>query len=143
MTAPSRHGRATKPHRESRMRGSIVPLSCLLLAVHVTAAPALAQSGVATNPGLAPQGRYAVVRDHTQVFFSIMHLGLSPYYGRFAGATGTLNFNPRDPPRSTLAIEIDPKPASTLSDLVSRQLCGDTRPATSRAISRSPESPSR
>ncbi len=107
------------------MRGSIVRLSCLLLALHLAAAPALAQSGVATNPGLAPQGRYAVVRDHTQVFFSIMHLGLSPYYGRFAGATGTLTFNPRDPTRSTLAIEIDPKTASTLSDLVSRQLCGD------------------
>jgi len=73
------------------MRGSIVRISGFLLALHVagSTAPALAQFSVATNPGLAPQGRYVVVRDHTQVFFSIMHLGLSPYYGRFAGASGT------------------------------------------------------
>ena len=89
------------------------------------AGSALAQTGVATNPGLAPQGRYRVVRDHTQVVFSIIHLGLSPYFGRVAGASGTLNFNPRDPARSTLAIELDPKTISTLSDLVSRQLCGE------------------
>ena len=107
------------------MRGSIVRISGFLLALHVagSTAPALAQFSVATNPGLAPQGRYVVVRDHTQVFFSIMHLGLSPYYGRFAGASGTLTFNPLDPTKSSLDIAIDPKTASTLSDQISRELC--------------------
>jgi polyisoprenoid-binding protein YceI len=86
---------------------------------------AIAQSTVNTNPGLAPSGRYRVVRDHTQVIFSIMHLGLSPYFGRFAGATGAMNFNPLDPARSSVSVEIDPKSASTLTDLLSRQLCGE------------------
>jgi len=104
------------------MRGSIVRISCLLLTL-LTAVPALAQFSVATNPGLAPQGRYVVVRDHTQVFFSIMHLGLSPYYGRFAGATGTLTFSPLDPTKSSIDIAIDPKTVSTLSDQISRELC--------------------
>ena len=82
-----------------------------------------AQNGVATNPGLAPAGRYRVVRDHTQVVFAIMHLGLSPYYGRFTGATGTLNFNPLDPVRSNVSIEIDTSTVSTPSDELSKILC--------------------
>jgi polyisoprenoid-binding protein YceI len=104
----------------------INPIRFAMLAVCVAAATgAMAQSTVNTNPGLAPSGRYRVVRDHTQVVFSIMHLGLSPYFGRFAGAAGTMNFNPLDPAKSSVTIEIDPKTASTLTDLLSRQLCGE------------------
>jgi polyisoprenoid-binding protein YceI len=107
------------------MRRSLVQISSSLLVSLLLAGSALAQSQVATNPGLAPPGRYSVVRDHTQVVFSIVHLGLSPYFGRVAGATGNMTFNPLDPSRSNLSIELDPKTVSTLSDLVSRQLCGD------------------
>jgi len=107
------------------MRSRVVHIFSIGAMLLCGAGPVLAQTAVATNPGLAPQGRYRVVRDHTQVIFSILHLGLSPYFGRMAGATGTLNFNPRDPTRSTLAIELDPKTVSTLSDIVTRQLCGE------------------
>jgi len=99
--------------------------SCLfLLSPFLFASDALGQA-VATNPGLAPAGRYRVVRDHTQVVFSAMHLGLSPYFGRIAGGTGTLTFSPLDPSRSTLSIELDSRSISTLSDAVSRSLCAD------------------
>ena len=94
------------------------------LAAFLAAGVAEAQS-VATNPALAPSGRYRVVRDHTQVVFSAMHLGLSPYFGRLGGATGTLNFNPLDPSRSMVAIELDAKGIATMSDAVSRALCAD------------------
>jgi polyisoprenoid-binding protein YceI len=96
----------------------------VLLAAWLASNAAEAQS-VATNPALAPSGRYRVVRDHTQVVFSAMHLGLSPYYGRLGGATGTLTFSPLDPSRSTLAIELDTKTIATMSDAVSRALCAD------------------
>src|SRR5215467_6841278 len=96
------------------MRRLLVHISSSLLASLVLAGAAFAQSQVATNPGLAPAGRYTVVKDHTQVVFSILHLGLSPYFGRVAGATGTINFNPLDPSRSSLSIELDPKTLSTL-----------------------------
>jgi polyisoprenoid-binding protein YceI len=98
-------------------------LAVLLLALGIS--DAYAQSTVNTNPRLAPSGRYRVVRDHTQVVFSIMHLGMSPYFGRFAGATGSMNFNPLTPERSAVAIELDPKTVSTMTDLLSRQLCGE------------------
>jgi polyisoprenoid-binding protein YceI len=103
-------------------------LRCLVLlslALGVGEGVALAQSNVNTNPGLAPSGRYRVVPDHTQIVFSIMHLGLSPYFGRLAGATGAMNFNPLDPTRNSVSVDIDPKTTSTLTDLLSRQLCGE------------------
>lgn len=100
-------------------------LALLPLIIGVLGETAYAQSNVNTNPRLAPSGRYRVVPDHTQIVFSIMHLGLSPYFGRFAGATGRLTYNALSPERSALAIEIDPKTASTLTDLLSRQLCGE------------------
>jgi polyisoprenoid-binding protein YceI len=96
----------------------LLPIGCLSVGT------ALAQT-VATNPGLAPSGRYRVVRDHTQVVFAAMHLGLSPYYGRMAGATGSLTFSPLDPARSSLSIELDTRSLSTMSEAVSRALCAD------------------
>jgi len=95
-----------------------------LLAVWLVSTGAHAQTA-AINPALAPSGRYRVVRDHTQVVFSAMHLGLSPYFGRLGGATGTLTFSPLDPSRSALAIELDAKSIATMSDAVSRALCAD------------------
>ena len=106
--------------------------SCLLLAASLSASQALAQA-VATNPALAPAGRYRVVRDHTQVVFSAMHLGLSPYYGRIGGATGTMTFSPLDPMRSTLSIELDTRSISTMSEAVSRALCADDAFACARS----------
>lgn len=96
----------------------------VLVAAWLASSGALAQS-VATNPALAPAGRYRVVRDHTQVVFWAMHLGLSPYYGRMGGATGSMTFSPLDPSRSTLSIELDARGISTMSEAVSRALCAD------------------
>jgi polyisoprenoid-binding protein YceI len=101
-------------------------IRCIVLAaLAASATGAVFAQSVNTNPGLAPSGRYRVVKDHTQIIFSIMHLGLSPYFGRFAGANGAMTFNPLNPERSSVAIDIDPKSANTLTDLVARQLCGE------------------
>jgi polyisoprenoid-binding protein YceI len=99
--------------------------SALVLLVTVLVSSGAEAQSVATNPALAPAGRYRVVRDHTQVVFSIMHLGLSPYFGRISGATGNMTFSPLDPTRSNISIELDPHSISTMSDAVSRALCAD------------------
>ena len=41
----------------------------------------------------APSGTYRLETAHSQVLFSIRHLGLTDYYGRFDKISGTLNFN--------------------------------------------------
>jgi polyisoprenoid-binding protein YceI len=94
-----------------------------IVALLLCGTPADAQSDVATNPGLAPPGRYRAVRDHSQVVFAIMHLGLSPYYGRVAGIAGTLSFSPLDPARSTVAIDVDMTTVSVPNDQLSKDLC--------------------
>jgi polyisoprenoid-binding protein YceI len=104
----------------------------ILLAASLAASAAHAQS-VATNPALAPAGRYRVVRDHTQVVFSIMHLGLSPYFGRIGGATGNMTFSPLDPTRSTVSIELDTRSLSTMSDTVTRSICAEDAFACARS----------
>lgn len=107
--------------------------SALVLLAALSVADGAQAQSVATNPALAPAGRYRVVRDHTQVVFSIMHLGLSPYFGRVSGATGNMTFSPLDPTRSTVSLELDAKSLSMMSDAVSRAVCADDAFACARS----------
>ena len=76
-----------------------------------------------TDPARAPAGRYAVSPGHTQVVFSIMHMGLSPYYGRFGTVSGTLDFNPQAPEKSTVNVTIQMSSINTPSDKLNTELC--------------------
>jgi polyisoprenoid-binding protein YceI len=89
---------------------SFVIASCL---------PLLAQE-VSTDPARTPSGTYAVNTGHTQVLFSILHLGLTDYFGRFDKASGTLNYDDRNPERCSVDITID----MTSIDVPSAQLTG-------------------
>jgi len=122
LTAPAGGGSDPNFPGEVSMHKNRPAIAALIFALGLPAS-AQAQSSVNPNPGLAPAGRYRIIRDHTQVIFSVMHLGLSPYYGRFAGASGTLSFTPLDPVRSSLSVEIDPATASTTTELLSKSLC--------------------
>ncbi len=84
---------------------------------------ALAHAQVSANANMAPAGRYKVSTPHTQVIFSIMHMGLSPYYGRFSVADGRLEFNPNAPEKSTLDITIQMNSVNTPSDRLNTELC--------------------
>lgn len=76
------------------------------LAFSFVAAAAGAQS-VSTDPRQAPTGRYAVETGHSQLLFSITHLGLTEYYGRFDKLAGTLNFDSAEPEKSAVSVSID------------------------------------
>lgn len=84
-----------------------------------------ASAEVSTNPGAAPAGRYAVSPGHTQVVFSIMHMGLSPYYGRFGTVSGSLDFNPQSPEKSALDITMQMSSINTPSDKLTAELCSE------------------
>ena len=60
--------------------------------------------GVSTDPKKAPAGAYQVETHHTLVLFAIPHLGLTDYYGRFEKISGTLNFNPGAPEKSSVDV---------------------------------------
>jgi polyisoprenoid-binding protein YceI len=62
---------------------------------------------VSKDPGHAPTGAYRLDVMHSQVLFSIAHLGLTDYYGRFDRLSGTLNFDANEPEKSATSITID------------------------------------
>ncbi len=74
------------------------------LAFQVTLAQA---AGVSTDPKQAPGGAYQVEPRHTVVLFAIPHLGITDYYGRFDKTSGTLNFTPGAPEKSSVSVTID------------------------------------
>lgn len=88
--------------------------AALLAAVAV---PAVAQ-GPATQPGradpsLAVAGSYHVDSGHTQVLFTVNHLGFSQYTGQFTQPTGTLTLDPRNPANSRVSISFPIDKVST------------------------------
>ncbi|HEU4960178.1 MAG TPA: YceI family protein, partial [Sphingomonas sp.] len=65
----------------------------------LAAVPVLAQdmpkhAPGAPDPSRAVAGTYTVDPDHTQVLFTLGHLGFSEYTGMFTRPTGTLTLDP-------------------------------------------------
>ena len=73
--------------------------AALLAFAIVAAAPALAQA-----PAGVPSGTYKVDTGHTQVLFTVMHLGISRYTGQFTQPTGTLVLDTADPAKSKVDV---------------------------------------
>jgi polyisoprenoid-binding protein YceI len=79
----------------------------LVTLLALAATPALAQSDVGpgtTNPAQVAAGTYAVDPLHTQVLFTVKHLGFSIYTGQFTQPTGTLVLDPKQPAADKLDI---------------------------------------
>lgn len=55
---------------------------------------------------LALPGHYTVESKHTQVHFSVMHMGFTPYSGSFSDASGTLDLNPAKPAETRVSISV-------------------------------------
>jgi polyisoprenoid-binding protein YceI len=75
------------------------------------AAPVVAQQMPTEPPGkadpsLVTAGRYAIDTAHTQVAFSVDHLGFNYFYGLFGGATGTMTLDPARPENASIDIEV-------------------------------------
>jgi polyisoprenoid-binding protein YceI len=79
---------------------------------------------VETDPKLAPSGSYEVEPRHTQVIFSIMHFGLTDFYGRFDKISGSLNFDGVDPADSTVSISIDTASVDTPNAQLNSEIQG-------------------
>jgi polyisoprenoid-binding protein YceI len=87
------------------------------------AVPAAAQS-VSKDTSLAPSGTYLLDPSHSQLLFSIAHLGLTDFYGRFDRLSGTLNFDPKAPEKSGVAVTVDTTSVDTPSSGLNDELKG-------------------
>lgn len=56
---------------------------------------------------LPATGTWNIDASHSEVGFSVRHLGISKTRGRFGAFTGTLDVNAEDPSKSSVEVEID------------------------------------
>ena len=82
--------------------------AALVVAISLAALPAVAQMVTPGAPDVARviAGTYAADPRHTQVAWSINHLGFSVYDGLFGGATGTMMIDPAKLTATMVSIEI-------------------------------------
>ncbi|MBV1829652.1 YceI family protein [Komagataeibacter sp. AV436] len=95
---------------------------CLLAAL-ATALP-LAPLAAATPAADVRPGQYRVEPGHTQVTFSLLHMGFTPYAGLFAGASGTLRLDPALPAASRLNVTVPIDSITTTSSVLTTELRG-------------------
>jgi polyisoprenoid-binding protein YceI len=69
------------------------------LAFALVATPVMAQA-----PANVPSGTYSVDTGHTQVLFTVMHLGISEYTGQFTQPTGSLTLDTAKPDNSKVEV---------------------------------------
>lgn len=74
----------------------------------LAAAPAVAQTPSvvpgAPDPARAVSGTYTVDSAHTQLLFTVMHLGMTEYTGQFVTPTGTLVLDTKNPGASKVEV---------------------------------------
>ncbi|MDX7951640.1 YceI family protein [Lichenihabitans sp. Uapishka_5] len=90
------------------------------------ATPVLAaETGVITDASKVEAGTYAVEPNHTQVLFSVNHMGFTTYTGQFTKASGTLTLDAAKPDASKLDVSVDVGSVTTPSDKLSDELKSD------------------
>jgi polyisoprenoid-binding protein YceI len=92
-----------------------------LIASSSYCAGALAQS---VKFGDLKPGTYQIEPYHTQVVFSLLHFGLTNYYGMFSGASGTLTLDPANLADSKLDVSVPVASISTTVPLLTEELKG-------------------
>ena len=77
---------------------------------------------VSKDPASAPGGTYKLETEHSLVLFSVLHMGLTDYYGRFDKLQGSLSFDGSAPEKSAAVITIDTNsvdtPSARLNDIL-------------------------
>ena len=82
-------------------------LACILAASIVAAAPLGAQAPAvpgAPDPARVVSGTYTVDSGHTQLLFTVNHLGMTEYTGQFVTPTGTLTLDAKNPSASKVEV---------------------------------------
>ncbi|WP_260923579.1 YceI family protein [Novosphingobium sp. 9] len=76
----------------------------------------------AGTPADVKAGTYAVEPGHTQVAFSVSHMGISPFAGTFSGASGSMQLDPADLSKTKLTVTIPTASVQTTSAKLTEEL---------------------
>jgi len=103
-----------------------MPLFLITATIAVATLPAVAQ--MPTTPPGAPDatrivaGAYNVEPAHSQVAFTVNHLGFSFYRGIFGDITGSMTIDPKAPAKAKVSIDIPITKVTTTSAALSEHL---------------------
>ena len=86
------------------------------------AGPARAQTAPTRDPAQIQSGSYAVDPGHTQVGFTVSHMGFSNYSGGFSEVSGTLELQPKNPGASRLTVSVPVASVATTSAKLTDEL---------------------
>ncbi len=87
-----------------------------VFAVLAASNPAHAQAPAANaDPAAVQSGTYAIEPAHTQVTFSVLHMGFTHYEGRLTDASGTLQLSAKTPAQSAIEVTLPVATVSTTS----------------------------
>jgi polyisoprenoid-binding protein YceI len=101
-------------------------LAAAISALVTCAAAQQASAQVSTpDPAAVKGGAYKVDPLHTQVIFSISHLGFTDFYGSFSGVTGSLKLDAAAPDSSKLAVTIPVQSVLTTVPQLTEELKGE------------------
>jgi len=105
------------------MRASPVLAGLLLCAGPLRAAPG---QGIPADPDprAVQGGHYRVEPEHTEVLFSVSHMGFSTYWGLFSQVGGTLDLDPADPAHSHVEIDVPVRSLFTTNPRLTADLKG-------------------
>jgi len=99
----------------SKRLAALVALSAALAATLPLAAQAPMTAPGSNNPALAAAGSYKVDPYHTQVVWTVNHLGFTPYTGIFGDVSGSLTFDPKSPAAAKVDVTIPVSKVTTAS----------------------------
>ena len=74
------------------------------------------------DPKLVQAGTYKIETSHTQVSFGVDHMGFSPFYGTFSGATGRVVLDPANLAAASLEVSIPIASVQTTSAKLTEEL---------------------
>jgi polyisoprenoid-binding protein YceI len=97
----------------------------LLVATLTVAVPALSQAigkPGSPNPALVSAGVYKVDANHTQVLWTIDHLGITPLSGAFGASAGSLEIDPAKPASAKVTVSFNIADISTTAASFTRHL---------------------
>ncbi len=95
-----------------------VPLLALL------GGTAAAQTTPTRDPADVLPGAYAIEPQHTQVYWSLSHLGFTNYFGRMSDVSGSLTLAPNSPAADQFSISMPTESLNTTSDKLNQELQG-------------------
>jgi len=95
------------------------------MALLVFGALATAAFGQSADWASVRAGTYQADPNHTQAVFSLLHFGFTPFYGIFAGTTGTLRLDPAQLSDSQLDLSLTVDSLITTVPILTQELKGE------------------